>query len=73
MDYTSRPKRGNARKAWDKFVEEQGVVPERIYYTPNYDYTGRGWICRWKIKDPCIKWLGKSGEACHTFYSVYEL
>ena len=40
MDYTNRPKRGKARRAWDKFTKEMGHEPKLMYYTPKYDQCG---------------------------------
>lgn len=73
MEYTERPKRGNGRKAWDKFVAEWNEQPMSVAYSPNYDYEFKGWVCRWNITDPLIKHIGYGGSSCHTFYFSSEL
>ena len=72
--YTSRPRQGRARKAWDKFVKKwNGAKPKEMYYTNTYDWEFKGWVCEWDIKDPCIKHLGYSASKCHDFYISNEL
>lgn len=72
--YTKRPKGGNARKAWDKFLVEFNTEPKEIYYTNTYDYEFRGWICEMQDMDPGISWLGYSNtKNTHTFYMSNDL
>lgn len=72
-EYTSRPKIGNGRKAWDKFVKQWNEEPAAVYYTPCYDFQYKGWVCEWNITDPRIKHMNYGGSSCYTFYMISEL
>lgn len=72
--YTSRPSRGNGRKAWDKFkLQYSGEEPAFVEYCPNYDYEFKGWVCEWHVVSVEARQMSYSRASQHTFYHSSEL
>jgi hypothetical protein len=70
--YKTRPKRGNARKAWDKYFRKYGADPKEMYYSPNYDHNLRGWVCEYNVR-PELRYGGYANSSLHDFYPSNEL
>lgn len=72
--YTTKPKTGKGRKAWERFELEQGKPPYSVEYVSNYDNEFKGWVCE-------IYPLGKNPYASsylgdrygHVFYASSHL
>lgn len=68
--YKSRPpKNTTARLAWDLYIQKHKSFPESIYYSHNYNYQFKGWICEHYIQDVQIKHMNYGGSSNYVFYS----
>lgn len=67
------PKRGNAKKAWDKYVAKRGVEPKEMHYSPSYNHDSKGWICEWGVSDITAKFAAYNHAGQHDFYPSNDL